>query len=53
MGGSLRFSPRKGEGWASRKDIFFIRKFRAEHDPKDGFHLVDYQNHSVSKTVGV
>jgi hypothetical protein len=31
------FAPRRGEGWASRKDTFFVRKFRAEQDPKDGF----------------
>ena len=39
-----RFSPRKGEGWASRKDTFYVGKFRTEHDPKDGFHPVDCRN---------
>ena len=29
------FSPLKGEGWASRKDSFYVGKFRAEHDPKE------------------
>jgi hypothetical protein len=28
------FIPRKGEGWASRKDNFYVGKFRGEHDPK-------------------
>ena len=35
------FVPRKGEGWASRKDTNFEGKFRTEHDPKDGFYPVD------------
>ena len=38
------FAPKKGEGWASRKGTFFVGKFRAEHDPKDGFNPVDCQN---------
>ena len=38
------FAPRKGEGWASWKDIYFIGKFRAEHDLKDEFYLVGYRN---------
>jgi hypothetical protein len=37
-------APRKGEGWASRKDTFFVGKFRAKQDPKDGFYLVDCRN---------
>ena len=32
------FTPRKGEGWTSRKDSLHVGKFRGEHDPKDGFH---------------
>lgn len=38
------FAPRNGEGWASRKDTCFIGKFKAEHDPKDDFYLVDCRN---------
>ena len=38
------FSPVKGEGWASRKDNFYVGKFRAEHDPKDGFHPGNCRN---------
>ena len=38
------FAPRKGEGWASWKDTYFVGKFRAEHDPKDGFYPVDCKN---------
>ena len=38
------FVPRKGEGWASRKDTYFVGKFRTEHDPKDGFYPVDCKN---------
>ena len=38
------FAPRKGEGWASRKDIFFVGMFRVEHDPKGGFLPMDCQN---------
>ena len=38
------FAPRKGEGWASRKDTYFVGKFKTEHDPKDGFHSGDYRN---------
>ena len=28
------FFPLKGEGWASRKDNFYVGEFRAEHDRK-------------------
>jgi hypothetical protein len=38
------FAPRKGEGWASRKDTFCVGKFREKHDPKDGFHPVNCKN---------
>ena len=39
-----RFAPRRGKGWANRKDTYFVGKFRMEHDPKDGFHLGDCRN---------
>jgi hypothetical protein len=32
------FSPKKGEGWASCKDNFYVGKFRGEHNLKDEFH---------------
>lgn len=35
------FAPRRGEGWASKKNTYFVGKFKAENDPKDRFHLVD------------
>ena len=35
------FAPRKGEGWASQKDTYFLGKFKAENNPKDGFYPVD------------
>ena len=38
------FAPRRGEGWANQKDTYFVRKFRMEHDPKDGFHPGDCRN---------
>jgi hypothetical protein len=38
------FSPRKGEGWANRKDSLYVGKFRGEHNPKDGFHPGNCQN---------
>ena len=38
------FALTKGEGWASRKDTYFVGKFKAENDPKDGFDLVDCRN---------
>ena len=37
-------APRKGEGWASQKDTFFVGKLKAKQDPKDGFHPVDCRN---------
>jgi hypothetical protein len=38
------FAPRKREGCAYRRDTFFVEKFRAEHDLKDGFYLIDCRN---------
>ena len=38
------FTPRKGEGWASRKDSLYVGKFRGEHDPKDRFHPGNCRN---------
>ena len=38
------FMPRKGEGWASRKDSLHVGKFRGDHNPKDGFHPGNYRN---------
>jgi hypothetical protein len=38
------FAPRKGEGWASWNDTFFVGKFRTEQDPKDGFYPIDCRN---------
>jgi hypothetical protein len=38
------FAPRKGEGWANRKDSFYMGKFRGDHDPKDGFHPGNCRN---------
>ena len=33
-----RFPRGVGEGWAGRRDGMFAKKFRADPDPKDGFH---------------
>ena len=38
------FALRRGEGWASRKDTYFVGKFRADNDPKDRFYPVDCKN---------
>jgi hypothetical protein len=38
------FAPRNGEGWVSRMDTFFVGKFRAKQDPKDGLNPVDCRN---------
>ena len=46
MKSGLRFTDflPKGEGWASRKDSFYVVKFQAEHDPKDKFHPRNCRN---------
>ena len=33
-----------GEGWAGRRDGLFAMKFRADPDPKDGFHPGNCRN---------
>ena len=38
------FALTKGEGWANRKDTYFVGKFKAKNDLKDGFDLVDCRN---------
>jgi hypothetical protein len=38
------FALRKGEGWANRRDSFYVGKFRGDHDPKDGFHPGNCRN---------
>ena len=38
------FSRDKGKGWASRRDNFYVGKFRTDPDPKDGFHPGNCQN---------
>ena len=38
------FVLRKGEGWVSRKETYFLGKLKAENDPKDGFYTIDYRN---------
>jgi hypothetical protein len=45
------FSPRKGKGWATCKDNFYIGQLRGEHDPKDRFHLGNYLNHKEGRVV--
>jgi hypothetical protein len=45
------YSPRKGEGWASRKDNFYVGKFRGEHDPKDGFHPGNCRNNRERRMI--
>lgn len=39
-----RFASRKGEGWASQKDIYFVGKFKVENYPKNGFYPIDCKN---------
>ena len=34
----------RGEGWAGRRDELIAGKFRADPDPKDGFHSRNCQN---------
>ena len=36
--GVYGFPKDKGEGWASRRDSFYVGKFRTDPDPKDGFY---------------
>jgi hypothetical protein len=38
------FSPKKGEGWASRKDSLYVGKLRREHDLKDEFNPGNFRN---------
>ena len=38
------FSRGIGEGWAGRRDGMFVGKFRADSDPKDGFHPGNCRN---------
>ena len=45
------FTPRKGEGWASRKDSLYVGNFRGEHDPKDKFHLGNCWNHREQRII--
>jgi hypothetical protein len=45
------FAPRKDEGWANRKDNFYVGKFRGDHDPKDRFHPGNCQNHREQRLI--
>jgi hypothetical protein len=45
------FAPRKGEGWANRKDKFYVGKFRGDHNPKDGFHPGNCRNHKKQRVI--
>jgi hypothetical protein len=37
--GVYGFPKGKGEGWANRRDSYYVGKFRMDPDPKFGFHL--------------
>ena len=45
------FTPRKGEGWASRNDSLSVGKFRGKHNPKDGFHPGNCWNKKILSLV--
>ena len=45
------FSPRMGEGWASRNDSLYVGVFRGEHDPKDGFHPGSCRNPREQRVI--
>ena len=45
------FALRKEEGWASRKDTYFVGKFRAKHDMKDGCYPVDCRNPREGRVI--
>jgi len=45
------FALRKGEGWAHRKDSFYVGKFRGEHDSKDGFHPANCRNDRERRVI--
>ena len=42
--GIYGFPREKSERWASRRDSFYVRKFRTDPDPKDGFHTENCRN---------
>ena len=42
--GVYGFPKGKGEGWAGRRDSYYIGKFRTDPDPKDGFHPGNCRN---------
>ena len=42
--GVYGFPKGKGEGWASRRDNYYVGKFRTDPDPKDGFHPGNCRN---------
>ena len=41
----------KGEGWVSWKDTYFLRKFKAENNPKDGFYAIDCRNPREQRVI--
>lgn len=45
------FTPKKGRGWASHKDILYVGKSRGEHDPKDGFHPENCRNQRERRII--
>jgi hypothetical protein len=51
LGEVYAFAPRKGEGWANRKDSFYVGKFRRDHDPKDEFHPGNCRNHRERRVI--
>ena len=47
------FAPRRGEGWANRKDTYIVGKFRTKHDLKDGFYAGDCRNPSERRVIKI